>query len=88
MNDPNMPDLEDTDDLNDLNKISLEDTDDELDQEGTFSDSNEDPDLPNLEDNLEVSPTPTLRIHKNHPVNNIIGPSASGVLTRTKSKNM
>jgi hypothetical protein len=41
-----------------------------------------------LEDNFEVSPTPTLRIHKDHPVSKIIGPSASGVLTRTKAKNM
>ncbi|MCO6517110.1 MAG: hypothetical protein J6586_11585, partial [Snodgrassella sp.] len=85
VHDPNMPDLEDT---ADPNTITLEDTDDELDQEGIFSDSNEDPDLTNLEDNLEVSPTPTLRIHKTHPATNIIGPSSSGVLTRTKAKNM
>jgi hypothetical protein len=88
MNDPNIPALEDTDDLNDPNKPDLEDSDDELDQEGIFSDSNEDPDLTNLEDNLEASPTPTLRIHKDHPVSKIIGPSASGVPTRTKAKNV
>jgi hypothetical protein len=41
-----------------------------------------------LEYNLEVSPTPTLRIHKDHHVSKIIGPSTSGVLTRTKAKNM
>jgi hypothetical protein len=67
---------------------ALEDTDDELEKEGIFSDSNEDPDITNLEYNLEVSPTPTLKIHKDHPVNKIIGPSTSGVLTRTKAKNM
>lgn len=76
------------DDLHDPTMPALEDTDDELEQEGIFSDSNEDPDLTNLEDNLEVPPTPTLRIHKDHPVSKIIGPSNSGVLTRTKAQNM
>jgi hypothetical protein len=76
------------DDLHDPNMPALEDTDDELEKEGIFSDSNEDPDITNLEYNLEVSPTPTLKIHKDHPVNKIIGPSTSGVLTRTKAKNM
>jgi hypothetical protein len=66
----------------------LEDTDDELERVGIFSDSNEDPDITNLEYNLEVSPTPTLRIHKDHPVSKIIGPYTSGVLTRTKDKSM
>jgi hypothetical protein len=75
-------------DLHDPTMPALEDTDDELEQEGIFSDSNKDPDLTNLEDNLEVSPTPNLRIHKDHPVSKIIGPSNSGVLTRTKAKNM
>ena len=76
------------DDLNDLNMPALEETDDELEKEGIFSDSNEDPDFTNLEDNLEVPPTPTLRVHKDHPASKIIGPSTSGVLTRTKAKNL
>lgn len=75
-------------DLHDPHMPSLEDTDDELEKEGIFSYSNEDPDITNLEYNLEVSQTPTLRIHKDHPVSKIIGPSTSGVLTRTKAKNM
>lgn len=29
-----------------------------------------------------------MRIHKDHPVSKIIGPSTSGVLTRTKAKNL
>jgi hypothetical protein len=77
-----------SDDLTDPTMSALEDTDDELEKEGIFSDSNEDLDFTNLEDNLEVSPTPTLRIHKDHPVSKIIGPSTSGVLTRTKAKNL
>jgi hypothetical protein len=76
------------DDLDDPNMPTLEDTDDELEKEGIFSYSNDDPDITNLEYNLEVSPTPTLRIHKDHPVSKIIGPSTSGVITRTKAKNM
>ena len=44
------------DDLHDPTMPALDDTDDELEQEGIFSYSNEDPDLTNLEDNLEVSP--------------------------------
>ena len=66
----------------------LEDIDDELPKEGIFSNSNEDPDLTNLEDDLEVPPTPTLRIHKDHPFSKIIGPSTSRVHTRTKAKNL
>jgi hypothetical protein len=77
-----------TDELTDPTMPALEDTDDELEKECIFSDSNEDPDFTNLEDNLEVSPTPTLRIHKDHPVSKIIRPSTSGVLTRTKARNL
>ncbi|PWA84621.1 ribonuclease H-like domain, Reverse transcriptase, RNA-dependent DNA polymerase [Artemisia annua] len=66
--------------------IDNENTDDELEDEGIFSDSNEDPDFTNMDNDLEVPSTPTSRIHKNHPVDQIIGPSTSGVLTRTKDK--
>nr|GEU89745.1 putative ribonuclease H-like domain-containing protein [Tanacetum cinerariifolium] len=45
-------------------------------------------DLGNMEDNILASPTPTLRIHKDHPKSQIIGPVDTSVQTRTKSKEM
>ncbi|GJW58339.1 putative ribonuclease H-like domain-containing protein [Tanacetum coccineum] len=45
-------------------------------------------DLNNMETTIQVSPTPTLRIHKAHPKNQIIGPVDTLVLTRHKSKNV
>ncbi|GJS69342.1 hypothetical protein Tco_0702183 [Tanacetum coccineum] len=45
-------------------------------------------DLSNMETTIQVSPTPTLRIHKDHPKNQIIGPVDTPVLTRHKSKNV
>nr|GEU85829.1 hypothetical protein [Tanacetum cinerariifolium] len=45
-------------------------------------------DLGNMEDNISASPTPTLRIHKDHPKSQIIGPVDTPVQTRTKSKEM
>nr|GEZ08100.1 hypothetical protein [Tanacetum cinerariifolium] len=45
-------------------------------------------DLGNIEDNISASPTPTLRIHKDHPTSQIIGPVDTLVKTRTKSKDM
>nr|GEY87780.1 hypothetical protein [Tanacetum cinerariifolium] len=45
-------------------------------------------DLGNIEDNISPSPTPTLRIHKDHPKSQIIGPVDTPVQTRTKSKEM
>nr|GFB29780.1 hypothetical protein [Tanacetum cinerariifolium] len=45
-------------------------------------------DLGNMEDNISPSPTPTLRIHKDHPKTQIIGPVDTPVQTRTKSKEM
>ncbi|GJV27922.1 ribonuclease H-like domain-containing protein [Tanacetum coccineum] len=45
-------------------------------------------DLSNMETTIQVSPTPTLRIHKDHPKNQIIGPVDTLVLTRHKSKNV
>ncbi|GKF46998.1 hypothetical protein Tco_0136800, partial [Tanacetum coccineum] len=44
-------------------------------------------DLRNMETTIQVSPTPTLRIHKDHPKNQIIGLVDTSVLTRHKSKN-
>ncbi|GJR55012.1 putative ribonuclease H-like domain-containing protein [Tanacetum coccineum] len=45
-------------------------------------------DLSNMETTIQVSPTPTLRIHKDHLKNQIIGPVDTPVLTRHKSKNV
>nr|GEY96840.1 hypothetical protein [Tanacetum cinerariifolium] len=45
-------------------------------------------DLSNMETNMPVSPTLTLRIHKDHPKIQIIGPVDTPVQTRHKSKEM
>nr|GEW49885.1 hypothetical protein [Tanacetum cinerariifolium] len=45
-------------------------------------------DLSNMETSIQVSPTPTFRIHKDHPKSQIIGPVNTPVQTRHKSKDM
>nr|GFB90032.1 hypothetical protein [Tanacetum cinerariifolium] len=45
-------------------------------------------DISNMETTISVSPTPTLRIHKDHPKNQIIGPVDTLIRTRHKSKEM
>ncbi|GJZ65728.1 putative ribonuclease H-like domain-containing protein [Tanacetum coccineum] len=45
-------------------------------------------DLSNMETNIQVSPTPTLRINKDHPKSQIIGPIDTLVQTRHKAKNV
>nr|GFA62895.1 uncharacterized mitochondrial protein AtMg00810-like [Tanacetum cinerariifolium] len=45
-------------------------------------------DLRNIETSIPVSPTPTFRIHKDHPKSQIIGPVDTPVQTRHKSKDM
>nr|GFC91008.1 hypothetical protein [Tanacetum cinerariifolium] len=45
-------------------------------------------DLGNMEYNISASPTPTFRIHKDHPKSQIIGHVDTPVQTRTKSKEM
>nr|GEV90277.1 putative ribonuclease H-like domain-containing protein [Tanacetum cinerariifolium] len=47
-----------------------------------------DADLSNMENNISASPTPTLRIHKDHLKSQIINPVDTPVQTRTKSKEM
>nr|GEX26944.1 putative ribonuclease H-like domain-containing protein [Tanacetum cinerariifolium] len=42
----------------------------------------------NMENNSSASPTPTFRIHKDHPKSQIIGSVDTPVQTRTKSKEM
>nr|GFB50187.1 putative ribonuclease H-like domain-containing protein [Tanacetum cinerariifolium] len=43
-------------------------------------------DISNMETTITASPTPTLRIHKNHPKSQIIGPMDTPIQTRNKSK--
>nr|GEW11243.1 hypothetical protein [Tanacetum cinerariifolium] len=45
-------------------------------------------DLSNMETSIPVSPTLTVRIHKDHPKSQIIGPVNTPVQTRLKSKEM
>ncbi|GKB02495.1 putative ribonuclease H-like domain-containing protein [Tanacetum coccineum] len=73
------------------------DSDDDVPKDGVFStnsfddentDNEEDraPDYNNMDHTIDVSSTPTLRIHKIHPQSQIIGKSTAGVLTRRKLK--
>nr|GFB36748.1 putative ribonuclease H-like domain-containing protein [Tanacetum cinerariifolium] len=43
-------------------------------------------DVSNMELTIKASPTPTLRIHKDHPKSQIIGPVDTPIQTRNKSK--
>nr|GFB77205.1 ribonuclease H-like domain-containing protein [Tanacetum cinerariifolium] len=43
-------------------------------------------DVSNMETSISASPTPTLRIHKDHPKSQIIGPVDTPIQTRHKSK--
>nr|GEX76962.1 hypothetical protein [Tanacetum cinerariifolium] len=43
-------------------------------------------DVSNMETTIIASPTPTLRIHKDHPKSQIIGPVDTPIQTRNKSK--
>nr|GEY94664.1 hypothetical protein [Tanacetum cinerariifolium] len=43
-------------------------------------------DISNIETTITASPTPTLRIHKDHPKTQIIGPVDTSIQTRNKSK--
>nr|GEZ12892.1 hypothetical protein [Tanacetum cinerariifolium] len=45
-------------------------------------------DVSNMETTITASPTPTLRIHKDHPKIQIIGPVDTPIQTRNKSKEM
>nr|GFC28539.1 ribonuclease H-like domain-containing protein [Tanacetum cinerariifolium] len=43
-------------------------------------------DVSNIETSISASPTPTLRIHKDHPKSQIIGPVDTPIQTKHKSK--
>nr|GEY21776.1 hypothetical protein [Tanacetum cinerariifolium] len=45
-------------------------------------------DVSNMEITITASPTPTLRIHKDHPKSQIIGPMDTPIQTRNKSKDI
>ncbi|GJS40114.1 putative ribonuclease H-like domain-containing protein [Tanacetum coccineum] len=74
--DPNMPDLEDDSDAFSNDGIFNGAYDDE--NVGAVADFN------NMDDTINVSPIPTLRIHKDHPKDQILGDPKSAVQTRGK----
>ncbi|GJV64565.1 putative ribonuclease H-like domain-containing protein [Tanacetum coccineum] len=74
--DPNMPDLEDDSDAFSSDGIFNGACDDE--NVGAVVDFN------NMDDTINVSPIPTLRIHKNHPKDQILRDPKSVVQTRGK----
>ncbi|GJR24521.1 hypothetical protein Tco_0973048 [Tanacetum coccineum] len=71
--DPNMPYLEDDSIFN----FTRDDEDD-----GAVADMN------NLDTTIQVSPNPTTRIHKDHPLDQVIGDLQSTTQTRKMSKNL
>ncbi|GKC25363.1 hypothetical protein Tco_1027513 [Tanacetum coccineum] len=71
--DPNMHALEDYS----LFDFSRDDEDD-----GAMADIN------NLDTTIQISPYPTTRIHKDHPLNQVIGDLQSATQTRRTSKNL
>nr|GEW49738.1 putative ribonuclease H-like domain-containing protein [Tanacetum cinerariifolium] len=52
----------------------------------TVDSHGEEADVSNMETTIIASPTPTLRIHKDHPKSQIIGPVNTLIQTRNKSK--
>nr|GEX38571.1 hypothetical protein [Tanacetum cinerariifolium] len=52
----------------------------------TYDVSKKEADFTNLESSIHVSPTPTTRIHKNHPLKQVIGSLNTPVQTRSKLK--
>ncbi|GJV22557.1 putative ribonuclease H-like domain-containing protein [Tanacetum coccineum] len=71
--DSNMPSLEDYS----IFDLSRDDEDD-----GTVADMN------NLDTTIQVSPNPTTRIHKDHPLDQVIGDLQSATQTRKMLKNL
>ncbi|GJZ41601.1 putative ribonuclease H-like domain-containing protein [Tanacetum coccineum] len=71
--DPNMPALED---------VSIFDFSRDDENDGAEADMN------NLDTTIQVSPIPTIRIHKDHPLNQVIGDLQSATQTRKMSKNL
>ncbi|GKF28315.1 putative ribonuclease H-like domain-containing protein, partial [Tanacetum coccineum] len=74
----------------DLNMPDLEDDSNAFSSDGIFNGAYDDEnvgamaDINNMDDTINVSPIPTLRIHKNHPKDQILGDPKSAVQTRGK----
>ncbi|GJU03966.1 putative ribonuclease H-like domain-containing protein [Tanacetum coccineum] len=74
----------------DLNMPDLEDDSDAFSNDGIFNGAYDDEnvgavaDFNNIDDTINVSPIPTLRIHKDHPKDQILGDPKSAVQTRGK----
>ncbi|GJZ27868.1 hypothetical protein Tco_0572515, partial [Tanacetum coccineum] len=71
--DPDMPELED------INIFDLSGDDEDVCAEA---------DMNNLDTTIQVSPIPTTRIHKDHPLDQVIGDLQSATQTRRMSKNL
>ncbi|GJS66126.1 putative ribonuclease H-like domain-containing protein [Tanacetum coccineum] len=71
--DPNMPALED---------YSIFDISSDDQEDGAEADMN------NLDTTIQISPIPTTRIHKDHPLNQVTGNLQSATQTRNMSKNL
>ncbi|GKB70664.1 putative ribonuclease H-like domain-containing protein [Tanacetum coccineum] len=74
----------------DLNMPDLEDDSDAFTNDGIFNGAYDDEnvgavlDFYNMDDTINVSPIPTLRLHKDHPKDQILGDPKSAVQTRGK----
>ncbi|GKA08691.1 putative ribonuclease H-like domain-containing protein, partial [Tanacetum coccineum] len=74
----------------DLNMPDLEDDSDAFSSDGIFNGSYDDENVGamaafnNMDDTINVSPIPTLIIHKNHPKDQILGDPKSTIQTRGK----
>ncbi|GKF13823.1 hypothetical protein Tco_0055285, partial [Tanacetum coccineum] len=74
--DPNMPELEDdTDVITSTGIFSGAFDDEDVGAEADFN---------NMDNTIDVSPIPTLRVHKDHPKGQILGDPKSAVQTRGK----
>ncbi|GJV06366.1 putative ribonuclease H-like domain-containing protein [Tanacetum coccineum] len=73
-----------------INKLSTEDDSNAFSNDGIFNGAYDDEnvgavaDFNNMDDSINVSPIPTLRIHKDHPKDQILGDPKSAVQTRGK----
>nr|GFB73835.1 hypothetical protein [Tanacetum cinerariifolium] len=79
---------------NEYNEILFDSNMPALEDVGIFDFSNEDKDddavtdMNNLNTTIQFSPTPTTRIHKDHPLDQVIGDLHSATQTRNMTKNL
>ncbi|GKE99108.1 putative ribonuclease H-like domain-containing protein, partial [Tanacetum coccineum] len=72
-------------------KLPLDPNMPELDDYSIFEDDEDvsvEADMNNLDTTIQVSPIPTTRIHKDHPLDQVIGDLQSATQTRRMSKNL